>query len=904
MSYQSSDIVEALVREYLVRAGCTSALEGFNREKPKHANSITKREVLRKSLGLDKASAYYKKQNPTADGLPSTLEVWVIHQMAKLGATSDAVGSALLPAPRPAPGLVRPIPRAATEPDEVSVPMAAPGLPRRPSAGSGIAPAANLSSAAPATASQGAVPAWRRRGLDALRKGSMRSRSKKVLLTPKLAAVAVPGVPHGPSGNPLAPLTPNRSRRSLSRAPSVMPRLAPIPQIGAKAAAPKLSHQSAALMHLPPLRGAVKHRPSSRANALSHVEVQGQPHTHAISGTAGTAESCFHGHKSAGSSMNDNDSPHKAHTVFTSNSCAPALSTITTFTPSTTTISTAAAAATVSTPTSSTSTTTATESDLRMARWTATASSSHEGPPARPVPLRQGFGFGDAVPPRQAAPTTARRISSTPSVENDSDGEAEVIHHGMARASAGGMVRASPQGSMQHSASASNVSLRASAPGLGLAAGSAPQVRSGSGATLAASGALAPPRAHVANRPDGARLGMGVSRHRGEMVMEDVGDINFDDESDGGAAAGVATMRISGPATRKPGTAISPDVLRQVKQLLWGAQGQPPPSWKQGFFFNRHPGLQFGLLQKQGGPCGVLAAVQALVLAALHSPATGFNTTPRGPEQQSALASAITESLWQARMGPTAALVLPEGEAGGAAGRLGYEQLCRAVAQHTATSKEALLDLVRSSLSVLMSEDGWGVVLLVMSLVLSRGVDNVRADMDEPSNSLMGMHGYCTQELVNMIILGVANSNVFDGNKHLDGSTMLKGISRRCRVGLLTLFEWYKYVEVGASLKNPTLPVWVICSESHFTVLFAQDSRALQNQLPFDLYYYDELANQESIIRLSVTKDPRGGWTARVGSSFNDRGKCEGQNIPPLECVIETRWPGVKVNWNGHEAIL
>ncbi|EFJ40624.1 hypothetical protein VOLCADRAFT_69278 [Volvox carteri f. nagariensis] len=193
-----------------------------------------------------------------------------------------------------------------------------------------------------------------------------------------------------------------------------------------------------------------------------------------------------------------------------------------------------------------------------------------------------------------------------------------------------------------------------------------------------------------------------------------------------------------------------------------------------------------------------------------------------------------------------------------------------------------------------MSEDGWGVVLFVMSLALSRGVDNVRADMDEPSNSLMGMHGYCTQELVNMIILGVANSNVFDGNKHLDGATVLKGISRRCRVGLLTLFEWYKYVEVGPSLKNPSLPVWVICSESHFTVLFAQDYRPLQNQLPFDLYFYDELANQ----------DPRGGWTARVGSSFGDRGKCEGQNIPPLECVIETRWPGVKVNWNGHDPIL
>ncbi len=53
-----------------------------------------------------------------------------------------------------------------------------------------------------------------------------------------------------------------------------------------------------------------------------------------------------------------------------------------------------------------------------------------------------------------------------------------------------------------------------------------------------------------------------------------------------------------------------------------------------------------------------------------------------------------------------------------------------------------------------MSEDGWGVVLFVLSLALSRGVAAVQGDMDEPGNGLMGMHGYCTQELVNLILLG------------------------------------------------------------------------------------------------------------------------------------------------------
>lgn len=63
------------------------------RQQPKHSKSITKREVLRKSLGLDKAAAYYKKQNPTAEGVPATLDVWVLYQMAKVNTWSDGPGA-------------------------------------------------------------------------------------------------------------------------------------------------------------------------------------------------------------------------------------------------------------------------------------------------------------------------------------------------------------------------------------------------------------------------------------------------------------------------------------------------------------------------------------------------------------------------------------------------------------------------------------------------------------------------------------------------------------------------------------------------------------------------------------------------------------------------------------------
>lgn len=40
--------------------------------------------------------------------------------------------------------------------------------------------------------------------------------------------------------------------------------------------------------------------------------------------------------------------------------------------------------------------------------------------------------------------------------------------------------------------------------------------------------------------------------------------------------------------------------------------------------------------------------------------------------------------------------------------------------------------------------------------------------MDSPENSLIGHHGHCSQEQVNLFLTGKARSNCFDGNKVLD----------------------------------------------------------------------------------------------------------------------------------------
>lgn len=100
------------------------------------------------------------------------------------------------------------------------------------------------------------------------------------------------------------------------------------------------------------------------------------------------------------------------------------------------------------------------------------------------------------------------------------------------------------------------------------------------------------------------------------------------------------------------------------------------------------------------------------------------------------------------------------------------------------------------------------------------------------------------------------------------------------------------------------MPVWVVCSESHFTVLFASDVQKAQAVMThgshMSLSYYDGLAKQEQPIKLTITKrldDALHEPTATLSQEANHL-------VPPLEHVIHTKWPNTLVSWNGFEPIL
>ena len=65
--------------------------------------------------------------------------------------------------------------------------------------------------------------------------------------------------------------------------------------------------------------------------------------------------------------------------------------------------------------------------------------------------------------------------------------------------------------------------------------------------------------------------------------------------------------------------------------------------------------------------------------------------------------------------------------------------------------------------------------------------------MDLEDSTLLNEHGYASQELINLMLIGQSRSNVHDGDKDLGDGFILKGINKRSDVGFLTYFEYFGY---------------------------------------------------------------------------------------------------------------
>lgn len=409
------------------------------------------------------------------------------------------------------------------------------------------------------------------------------------------------------------------------------------------------------------------------------------------------------------------------------------------------------------------------------------------------------------------------------------------------------------------------------------------------------------------------------SQSRPEMVVDALEDIEDDMEEDAVPAAALAPpTKLLVPANKnaKP---IDEDVARSLKLLIFGTSTSAASAFneewlRQDFSFCRRSGLEYGLVQKKGGPCGVLAAVQAALLKEmLFGEDQRWKAGKKGlsavccdvTQRATALARALARILWRAGGEKGAIVATPSGRTYfHHAANYTADKFTETLNLCSFDCLESLQQHLQSLCESQLSEDNFpAVVLILYSAILSRGLDNVQSDFDDPKSRLMGAHSYCTQEMVNLLLCGVAVSNVhnntiFLGDPEEDADCVrLRGLHKQNHIGFLSLFEHYGNFEVGTYYKTPQVPIWVVCSESHFSVIFCINRELVSNwkaERRFDLFYYDGLANQEEEICLTVdTTDP----------DFKPPDE-EVEMVPPLEHVIRTKWKDARVDWNGTEPLL
>eukprot|EP00058_Branchiostoma_floridae_P001816 XP_002587304.1 hypothetical protein BRAFLDRAFT_239753 [Branchiostoma floridae] len=355
--------------------------------------------------------------------------------------------------------------------------------------------------------------------------------------------------------------------------------------------------------------------------------------------------------------------------------------------------------------------------------------------------------------------------------------------------------------------------------------------------------------------------------------------------------------------------AVSPN----LKTLLFGsASEQFNAEWRnQSLSFCDTEGLRFGIVQNKGGPCGALAAIQACMLKRLlFGEARDKTANAHSPDSRlrsECLALGLADLLWRAGRKKLAVVAMPSGRKqfqGGA--RYRQDNLTETLMLNTVDSQGDLEAFIRQNIS-LFETNQYATILVLYSAILSRSIDHVISDMDEPTTKLIGAHGYCTQEMVNLFLTGKAVSNVFNDTVELDsggGETMiLRGVGSRSEIGLLSLFEHYGSCQVGTYMKTPRYPIWVVCSESHFSVLFCIRKELMNDwkyERRFDLYYYDGLARQDEQIRLTVVL-----FSSLTSDNLHPyQPPGEGELVPPLEHCIRTKWNDATVDWNGTDPIL
>ncbi|KAL0277093.1 UNVERIFIED_CONTAM: hypothetical protein PYX00_004494 [Menopon gallinae] len=300
--------------------------------------------------------------------------------------------------------------------------------------------------------------------------------------------------------------------------------------------------------------------------------------------------------------------------------------------------------------------------------------------------------------------------------------------------------------------------------------------------------------------------------------------------------------------------------IAEVRSILWGnnVTNDIFQRWSQGFVFSRDEPT--ALVQKAGGPCAVIAPMQAFVLKYITS--VHHMRSIEEEEILKILVKAATDILKQTCTNNTNYFLfrckkmrhminkIASGGGGGGGRGGGADEVLEEVTSPIIDVDNISFIKFHENIEIIRktgieqvyseySDDirsyltcSFGVLLFLYSVMLTRGLDELRDELADPSDSLIeNTFGYGSQSLINLMLTGRAVSHVWD-HEHDIGGLKLKGLTRQSSVGFLTLLEHLQLCEVGSFFKNPEHPIWVLGSDTHLTVLFSFEKQLVGKETP------------------------------------------------------------------------
>ncbi|XP_071479529.1 LOW QUALITY PROTEIN: ubiquitin carboxyl-terminal hydrolase MINDY-3-like [Diadema antillarum] len=286
--------------------------------------------------------------------------------------------------------------------------------------------------------------------------------------------------------------------------------------------------------------------------------------------------------------------------------------------------------------------------------------------------------------------------------------------------------------------------------------------------------------------------------------------------------------------TEEHGGSSVPNPVEEVRKMTWGCELKEDvfARWSQGFVFSEDEPT--ALLQYEGGPCAIIAPLQAFLIKNLLFSRDTQTDDPeawrqtQGDQRKHLLLCAMLEVICAVSSGSYVLVLLEdkqeltiENVAGTSDGEPSHVTFHRNLRIQTYRSEDELKGALMTTYHMFVGDGG--ILLFLYSVLLTKGLEVIREEVEDPTEPLIdGIYGHGNQCLINLMVTGRAVSHVFDHEKDVAGLQM-KGISRQSTVGFLTILENLKYCEVGTFLKSPSTPIWILGSETHLTVFFSQE---------------------------------------------------------------------------------